>query len=152
MRKVIKNNQPIRRVVLDIGDDQFSIDEDREVFKNGYGQVFTKEHLTYSDRGVKKRIPFAELFEMLFIEEKEPKEAYRIMRLKAMIPRSAHERKLRVMNAIKAKRVSVIRSDGSRADSMTKAAKKLGCTTAAISKSIKTGGKVRGYTFQLLTE
>jgi len=150
--RVAKKGLTVQRVVLSLGSDQFAIDADGEVFRNGYGQVFTKDYLAYTENGIKKRIPFREFFDMVFVENLEVSEALRRIRLRSMIPTTKRERLERVQKAFRAKRMSVIRSDGRVADSMTKAAKKLGCTTAAISKSVKTGGKVKGYTFQLLTK
>lgn len=147
--KGLKKNQPTSRRTVKIGDDEFAIDKDGKVFKNGFGQIFTKSKLPYKEKGEKKTVDYKALYKYLYVDELTSSEAVRRVRLKeSWRKKSKKERTEQMEAAVSKRRIGIIRSDGRRFESMQAAAKSIKRNKALISKAVKYGRRVRGYTFR----
>ena len=147
---VIKNNQKVQRRVVNLGEDQFCIDEDLEVYHNGFGMLYVKKFLHYKKGGIRRKVEFRKLFDLLYVENILPKEAVRRVILHddwAILNPNQRRAKLHAANVAKRKRI--VRSDRRVFKSMTKAAIELGCLTSTISKAVKNNWSVQGYKFRL---
>lgn len=149
IKTVAKKRTQVQRVVINLGDDQFCIDKDREVYLNGHGMVQTQEYLYYNKDGVRKKVNFRRLFDFLYVDKMSPKKAIRrALTMEDWDHMSKSDKRKRVINANRSRRTTVMRSDRRRFRSMKLAADDLGCTYQAIQQAIKDKGYVQGFKFR----
>ena len=147
---VVKQNQTVQRKVITLGDDQFCIDNDGEVYRNGFGQVFANKRLHYQEGEKRRSVHFGTLFDNLFLQGITTTEAIRRSLIKASWD-GVRLKKNRLKAALAASSMRLRRNDGRIFKSMSQAAKELGCTTGAISLALKQDRPVKGYVFQKIS-